>query len=84
MINPSHIMVAQQAIKAGEEGSPMLLKAVGRLCGLGTEEQQALGRGGVPGWLWGAVGLSGGVMLGAVLYRRYPRQMESLIPGGRR
>lgn len=83
MISPAHIMAAQQVAKAGADGSPLLLGAVGRLCGLGAAEQRALGRGGVPGWLWGVLGVGGGVMLGAVLYRRYPSQMDAVMPGGR-
>jgi len=43
-----------------KNGSPLLLNAVGRAFGLGTDEQQALVTGQIPWWLIGVVGVAVG------------------------
>lgn len=77
-----HLQTAQQIMGATKSGSPSLLEAVGRLCGLGAAERDALARSGVPGVVWGVGGLAVGVMAGAYLYRKYPRQMSKLVGSG--
>jgi hypothetical protein len=77
-----HLHTAQQIMGATKDGSPFLLEAVGRLCGLGDAERNALARAGIPSVVWGVAGVAGGVFLGAYLYRKYPQQMRKLVGGG--
>lgn len=77
-----HLQTAHQIVGASKNGSPLLLEAVGRLCGLGAAERNALARTGVPGVVWGVGGVAAGVVLGAFLYRKYPQYMSKLVGGG--
>lgn len=58
------------AVQMAQHGSPVLLNAIGRVFGLGQDEQTALLGGRVPGWLLLAVGLAAGILGGAALERR--------------
>lgn len=78
-----HLQTAQQLAQASHSGSPLLLEAVGRLCGLGDAERNALARAGIPSAVWGLGGLAAGVVLGAYLYRRYPGAMSRVVGGPR-
>lgn len=76
-----HLQTAHQIMGATKDGSPFLLEAVGRLCGLGDAERNALARAGIPSVVWGVGGVAAGVVLGAYLYRRYPRHMSKVVGG---
>lgn len=78
-----HLQTAQQLAKATNQGSPLVVEVVGRLCGLGADERNVLARYGVPGVVWGTVALVGGVALGAYLQRNHPRYLPRVL-GGRR
>lgn len=65
-----------------KEGSPLLLQAVGRLCGLGADDRNALARHGVPAAVWGIVGIGAGLWLGVYLQRKHAGLIE-WVPGGR-
>lgn len=76
-----HLEYTQQLAEAATTGSPAAVRAVGRLLGLGAEEQAALARGGVPGWLWVVGAVLGGAVAGVRIYRRWPDKVPKLISG---
>ena len=63
-------------------GSPLLLRSLGRLYGMGTAEQDALVRGRIPGWALMLVGLGGGFIAGAMVYRTWPDAMAKVLGKG--
>ena len=70
---------AETVIRVAKNGSPDLLSSVGRLFGLGTDEQQALMRGEVPRWAMFALGVAAGVAAGVFVQRKYPEQVSKLV-----
>jgi len=68
---------------ATQNGSPLLLSAVGRVLGLGQDEQRALADGKIPGWLWLTVGLVGGTLVGIQIYKRWPERVPDVLVGER-
>lgn len=83
MLDPTRIDYGQVA-RVARDGSPLLLQALGRLYGIGPVERQAFGQagGGVPTWAWVVLAAGAGVVVGARLQKRFPRQMPALISGG--
>lgn len=82
MIDPTRIDYGQVA-KIAQNGSPMLLSALGRMFGLGPSERAAFGQNGsgVPSWAWGVLALSAGVVIGARVQKSYPNKVPKLISG---
>jgi hypothetical protein len=74
-----HLQTAHQLANATKDGSPLLLEVVGRLCGLGAAERDALARKGVPGLVWAVGGLAGGVALGIFVQRRFPQVVDRVV-----
>lgn len=70
---------SQQMADIAANGSPMLLRSVGRIAGLGHGEQTALANGGIPSWAVGVACLVGGVFLGAYMARRWPAAMQRVV-----
>ena len=82
MFNPAHIPYGQVA-KIAQDGSPLLLQALGRLYGLGPRERRAFGKDGdgVPGWAWAAIALAAGLVIGAKGQKHYPQYVPNMIVG---
>lgn len=73
-----------QIAQAARQGSPTALHAFGRMFGLGQAERQALFRGdGIPGWALLGIGLLGGTLAGMALAKKWPRQTDKILGGGR-
>jgi hypothetical protein len=64
-------------------GSPLLLRSIGRLYGLGEAEQNALARGRIPGWSLLLVGIGGGFVAGALAYRTWPGALGKVLGKGK-
>jgi hypothetical protein len=64
-----------------ENGSPGLLRAVGRAFGLGQADQEAMAQGAVPPWLWLVLGVGAGVAVGVQLQKRAPKYAK-YVGGG--
>lgn len=62
-----------------QNGSPALLRVVGRAFGLGTAEQDALLQGKIPAWLWIIAGFAGGAYAGAYAQKRWPHYVSNVI-----
>lgn len=60
-------------------GSPTLLRIVGRAFGLGTAEQDALVQGKIPAWLWVVAGFAGGAYAGAYAQKRWPHYVANVL-----
>ena len=82
MIDPTTIDYAKVA-QVAQNGSPMLLQAIGRLYGLGPNERRAFGADGVgvPGWAWGSLVFIAGVTVGIRVYRKWPNAVPKLVSG---
>ena len=65
-IRPEH--VEQLMLK----GSPMLLRSVGRVFGLGQEETDALSKGQMPTWVWCLAVGTAGFFVGAYVHNKWP------------
>lgn len=72
-----------QVSQIAQGGSPLLLRAVGRVFGLGEVESAALTQGRIPGWVFLAGGLVAGVVAGARIQKRWPRALPQIVRGGR-
>lgn len=70
---------AEAVMYAAQNGSPALISSVGRLFGLGEEEQSALVRGEVPRWAVFALGIVAGAAVGVFVQRKYPDQVSKLV-----
>jgi len=83
MINPGSIDLGQVS-RIAQDGSPLLLQAIGRLYGVGPAERRALGADGtgVPSWTWAALAFAAGTLVGIRLYRAYPKHIPKMISGG--
>lgn len=83
MIDPTRIDYGKVA-QVAQEGSPLLLQALGRLYGLGPSERAAFGQNGtgVPTWAWATIALVAGFVVGARVQKRWPRSVPELISGG--
>jgi hypothetical protein len=71
-------------MQLAEHGSPLLVKSLGRVFGIGPAERAALGQNGarsVPVWIWVSVGLAAGFVAGARIQRRWPTKVPRLISG---
>jgi hypothetical protein len=64
-----------------QNGAPFALHAVGRLLGLGLDEQKALANGKIPWWTWLAGGLAVGFVAGARVQRMWPEKLPVLVRG---
>lgn len=71
----------EQLEQIATHGSPLLLRSMGRLWGMGTAEQDALVRGRFPGWALMLVGLGGGLVAGAMVYRKWPKVIGKVLGG---
>lgn len=73
-----------QVARVAQEGSPLLLQAIGRFYGLGPSERRALGAegAGVPSWAWAAIFLAAGVVIGARVQKKWPNRVPKIISGG--
>lgn len=82
MIDPTRIDYAKVA-QVAQEGSPMLLQAIGRLYGLGPAERAAFGQngGGVPTWAWVTIAAGVGFVIGSRVQKAWPRNVPKLISG---
>lgn len=78
-ITPQHL---EHATRIAQNGSPMLLQAVGRVFGLGQTERSALGVGGIPTWFWATIALGIGFVGGVQVYKRWPTKVPGIIKGG--
>lgn len=83
MIDPTSIDYAQVA-RVAQDGSPLLLQALGRLYGIGPSERHAFGANGsgVPTWAWSVLALGAGVVIGVRVQKMYPQFVPNLIAGG--
>jgi hypothetical protein len=82
MIDPTRIDYTRVA-RVARDGSPLVLQALGRLCGLGPSERAALGSegNGVPPWAVGALALGLGIVVGARIQKAWPDKMPAIITG---
>lgn len=82
MIDPSKVDYATVAHVA-QNGSPLLLSALGRLYGIGPSEREALGADGtgVPTWTWAALAFVAGYVIGVRVYKAYPGYVPKIISG---
>lgn len=72
-----------QVAEVAQNGSPLLLQALGRLYGIGSAERRALGQDGmgVPLWAWGGLAFALGAVAGIRLYRAKPEVVPRMISG---
>ncbi len=70
-----------QLERIATHGSPVLLRSVGRIWGLGIAEQDALARGRVPAWAIAVLAVSGGFVAGALVYRKWPGPVNKVLGG---
>ena len=82
MIDPTRIDYAAVA-RVAESGSPILLRALGRLYGIGANERDALGAEGtgVPPWAWAVLAFGAGIVAGARVQKRWPGKLPEIISG---
>lgn len=82
MINPASIPYDQVA-RVAQDGSPLILQAVGRMFGLGPNERAAFGADGrgVPTWAVAVLALGAGVVIGARVQKKWPGKMPKMITG---
>ena len=82
MIDPTRIDYAAVA-RVAQDGSPLLLQALGRLYGIGANERKAFGAEGlgVPSWAWAVLALGVGVVVGARMQKRWPGKLPEMISG---
>ncbi len=71
----------QQVRSFTSEGSPLLLRAAGRVFGMGQAEQQALMTGQIPWWVPTLAALAVGVVVGSRVQRKYPKALPALVSG---
>lgn len=69
------------AVEIAKNGSPMLVRAAGRMLGLGEGEQAALRQGRIPWWVWAAGGIAAGFYAGVQVYKRYPEHVPEFVKG---
>jgi hypothetical protein len=65
--------------KVATQGSPVLLRAVGRLAGLGAAESEQLMNGGIPKWAIAVVGIGAGFIAGAWAAQLWPSHMKKVV-----
>jgi hypothetical protein len=82
MIDPTNINYARVA-QVAQDGSPLLLQAIGRLYGVGPSERRAFGAdgNGVPTWTWAVLALGAGVVIGARVQRHWPGKLPKMVSG---
>jgi hypothetical protein len=82
MLNISQVDPAA-VVNVAQNGSPLLLSALGRLYGIGPGERQALGEDGtgVPTWTWAMLAFATGCVVGARFYKSYPGYVPEIISG---
>lgn len=66
-----------------KRGSPVLLRSVGRLCGLGQAEQNELAANGLPKWTVAVAGIGVGFALGAWARAAHPTFFNTAQKGAR-
>lgn len=74
-VTPEHI---QEIVG---NGSPVLLRAMGRVLGLGEPERAALSRGAVPWWCWAVGGVAIGFVVASRVERAYPGAIPTIVGG---
>jgi len=65
--------------KLATAGSPGLLRAAGRLLGLGEVQQDQLTQGRIPWWIIAVGGVALGVAAGVKLQQRYPHRIPAFL-----
>ena len=70
---------AEAVMHAATNGSPVLISSVGRLFGLGEEEQNALLKGEVPRWAIFALGIAAGAAVGVFVQRKFPEHVRKVV-----
>ncbi len=65
MLGAAAPIVGNVVHEMAKNGSPALLSTVGRIAGLGVDDQQALVQGRIPFWFWIVVGVGTGAALHA-------------------
>ena len=68
-------------IREATNGSPFVLRSLGRLYGLGDVEQNLVATRGVPGWIWFSVALAAGFVIGARVQAQWPDKLPRLVSG---
>jgi hypothetical protein len=68
-----------QLSEVAQNGSPVLLQAVGRVFGLGEAERGALFANGLPRWSMYVLLATAGVVAGVYIHKRWPRQIDRVI-----
>lgn len=82
MIQPT--LSYSELASIAQNGSPLLVNAVGRVFGIGPAERRALGRagaGGVPSWAWAGLAFVAGAVVGVRVYKRWPEHVPTLVQG---
>lgn len=69
----------EQITDMAQNGSPVLLQAVGRVFGLGQAERTALVQNGLPRWSLYLVTAALGVAAGIYIHRNWPRQVDRMM-----
>jgi len=72
MLRPTVQITPEHLEQFALTGSPLLLNSLGRVFGLGQEEQRAIAQGGFPTWALVALAAGAGFLLGAYVHDRYP------------
>lgn len=75
-ITASHVGIFHEVMK---NGSPSVLSLAGRAFGLGEAEQTALINGKVPFWIWVTLGITGGVVIGIQIHKRWPSKIPEAL-----
>jgi len=65
--------------QVARNGSPLLLNSMGRIFGLGDDEQKALARGDFPRWAVLLIGIGAGVAAGVYVQRKWPSQVSKVV-----
>lgn len=75
------LVASGQAAELARNGSPLVVKAAGRLLGLGDDEREALLGGRVPWWVWTVGGLTLGFVVGVQVYKKHPDVVPGFVKG---
>ena len=83
-LGSGYVSAADAAARIADEGSPVLLRAVGRVFGLGEAERKQLVDHGIPAWTLVVVVGALGVVAGAWAHQRWPEQVDTMVGQGAR
>lgn len=70
---------AEQLASLVQNGSPLLVQALGRIFGLGQNERGELARNGLPTWAWATLAGAAGLATGVAVYRMWPEQVDKVL-----